>query len=52
MQYLFALRVENKNLSYELYLRLKENESSFAELSHQYGRVPEKIEEVLFLTNH
>lgn len=36
------LRVENKNLSYELYMRLKENECSFAEISHQYGRVPEK----------
>ena len=36
------LRVKNKNLSYELYLRLKEKECSFVDLSNQYGRVPEK----------
>ena len=36
------LSVDDQNLAYELYLRLKENEVDFSTLSIQYGTGPEK----------
>ena len=36
------IRVKNKNLADELYLRIKENEASFEEISLQYSEGPER----------
>ena len=36
------IRVKDKNLALELYFRVKEEEESFAEISYQFGKSPER----------